>query len=270
MSLPDSRESGERMRIRSLSKGLHVLSLFSIERQELTLRDIIKETGFPRPTAYRLARTLEDERYLAFNGETSRYHLGPAMIPALYLIKDHSHLVRLLHDGLLELAEEAGEHASLAMEVDQAAVVIDAASSSQNPFRPNLLVGRVQEGLSTAHSKVFAASKGKDELTALLALPRTAWTEHTITDPAMLAAEIADVAHEGVAFDVEEYRLGLCAVAAPVMDKTGAVVASVSIEVSVERFGEARRRLLAEMTKAFAERMSSELGYSSGSPITSK
>jgi DNA-binding IclR family transcriptional regulator len=262
LSTKNSRESGEGMHIRSLAKGLEVLGMFTIERAEWTLKDIVRETGFPRPTAYRLVRTLEDEHYLVFNQQTSRYHLGPAMIPALYLLQCHRDLVRLLHDHLQELAENAGEHASLAVEVDRTAVVIDSASSSHNLFQPNIPIGRVHEGLCTAHLKLLAAFKDQDELAALLAQPQVAHTVHTIIDPGMLAAQMAMVVHEGVAYDIEERWMRVCAVAAPVRDRSGAVAASVSVVVSVERFGEERRRLLAETVRSFAAKMSAKLGYS--------
>ena len=260
---PESAEAGDALHVRALSKGLQILSMFMVERPELTLKDIVRETGFPRPTAYRLARTLEDELYIVFNPVTGRYHLGPAMIPALYLLKDPSNLVRLLHSHLQDLAETAEEHASLAVEVDRAAVVIDSVSSSRNLFQPNLPVGRVQEGLATAHRKVFVAFKKSDELAALLAEPQVAHTAHTLTDPKSIAADLATVAREGVAFDIDEYWTGVCAVAAPVRDRSGAVAASLSVVVATERCGEDRRRLLADITKTFAQKMSFELGHSS-------
>jgi DNA-binding IclR family transcriptional regulator len=258
---PDLFEEKDGLHVRSLSKGLQVLSLFTVERPELTLKDIVHETGFPRQTAYRLARTLEDEAYLICDSATSRYRLGPAMIPALYVLKDHSNLVRMLGGHLQELADIAGEHASLAMGVEGTAVVIDSVSSAHNPFQPMVPVGRVHEGLTTAHSKVLAAFGSQESLAGLVAKPHPARTVHTITDPELIAAEMARIVREGVAYDVEEHWDRVCGVAAPVRDRSGAVVASVSVVTSVERFGPERRRLLAEVTRTFAAKMSAELGH---------
>ena len=257
-------DQGDALHIRSLSKGLQVLSLFTVERPEWTLKEIVKETGFPRPTAYRLLRTLEDERYVAFDPETTRYHLGPAMIPALYLLKDHSNMVRLVQGHLQELANIAGEHASLAVAIERTAVVIESASSANNPFQPTIPIGRVHEGLVTAHSKILAAFKKPAELKIMLAEPQVAHTAHTITDPQMLAEEMARIVRDEMAYDIEENWLGVCGVAAPVRDRSGAVVASLSVVVSVERFTPERRRLLTEIVKSFAAKMSVELGYVGG------
>ena len=96
----------------------------------------------------------------------------------------------------------------------------------------------------------------------MLSEAQIARTAHTITDPQMLRAEIERAAREGVAFDVEENWSGVCAVAAPIRDRSGAVVASVSVVVSVERFTPERRKLLAETVRTFANKMSYELGHS--------
>ena len=43
---------------------------------------------------------------------------------------------------------------------------------------------------------------------------------------------------EGVAFDIEERNLGTCAVAAPVRDQLGKVIAALSVIVPTGRFGD--------------------------------
>jgi IclR family transcriptional regulator, KDG regulon repressor len=257
----ESLERGDALIVRSVVKALRVLNLFTVERSEWTEKEIVRATGFPRPTVYRLIRTLEEELFLLYNPATSGYHLGPAMIPALYVLKNHSNLVRLLQGQLKELADVAGEHASLAVGIENTAVVIDAVSSSYNPFQPMVPVGRVHEGVVTAHTKIMAAF-GKPEEVELLSQPQTARTPHTIVDPQELFAELERVKREQVAYDIEENWTGVCGVAAPVRDRSGTVIASVSVVVSIERFGLERRRLLADIVKTYGLKMSLELGYS--------
>lgn len=262
LSLGD-RDSSDRLRVRALSKGLEILSLFSADRPELSLRDIVSETGFPRPSAYRLLRTLQDAHYLVLDAQTSNYRLGPAMIPALNLLRQHSNLARLLQEDLQALADVSGEQACLAVTAERTAVVIATTASSSNPFLFAFPKGRIHAGLASALSKVLAAFMDRQELAAVLATPSVACTVHTTTDPGLVAAEIARVAEEGVAFDIEEYLIGVGSVAAPIRDRSGAVVAAVAVLAAVDRFGAERRPLLADMVKTFAARMSAQLGYSS-------
>jgi DNA-binding IclR family transcriptional regulator len=55
------------------------------------------------------------------------------------------------------------------------------------------------------------------------------FTPRTVTDPNALETELAEVRATGVARACEEYEVGLNAVAAPVRDRFGVVVAAVSV-----------------------------------------
>jgi len=245
---------------KTLAKGLTILTLFSGATPELSLAEIARKAGLPRATAYRLARTLQTERFLVFNPSTSRFHLGPALIPALYALRDHTHLARLLRPSLRELAETSGEHADLATEIDGAVVVIDSVASSHNPFQFLGTIGPLHDGLGSAHSKAIAAFKDKEELARRLSVPQPPRTPHTITDPVRLAAELADIVQQGVAFDQEEYVAGVCAIAAPVRDASGRVTASVAIALPALAFEQGDRQRLANIVKACAAAMSAQLG----------
>jgi DNA-binding IclR family transcriptional regulator len=250
----DAPSSSAGLEAKTLIKGLAVLTLYSSRTPELTMAEIARRTGLPRATAYRLVRTLRTERFLVFNPSTSRFHLGPALIPALYTLKDHTHLAKLLRPNLKKLAETSGEHADLATEVDGAVVVIDSVASSHNPFQLLSTIGPLHEGLGSAHSKVLAAFKDGEELARLLS------TSRNITDPEALASEMAEVARQGVAFDCEQYVPGVCAIAAPVRDASGKVTASVAIALPSLAFERGDRQRLAGIVKACAAAMSAHLG----------
>ena len=78
----------------------------------------------------------------------------------------------------------------------------------------------------------------------------------------MLARELELAASEGVAFDIEERNIGTCAVAAPVRDQLGKVVAALSVIAPTGRFGPAEKKSHAEAVKASAVALSGFLGYS--------
>ena len=67
-------------------------------------------------------------------------------------------------------------------------------------------------------------------------------TPRTITDPGELAAQLDEVRRQGVAFDIEERDMGTCAVAAPVRDQTGKVIATLAVVVPTGRFDEEAQR----------------------------
>ena len=247
--------------VRALAKGLSVLGLFDAENREWTLDEIAERAGLPRMTAYRMIRTMEAARYLVRDAVTNRYHLGPALLAATYLSEGYAELVEIAKPYLRELTEKTGESATLAVEVDGVAVSVDLVDTPR-PFLREVAVGRIIGDTANANGKVFAAFKGGSERAAILAQPHPQITPNTVTDPAELAAELDGVARDGVAFDMEERNTGTCAVAAPVRDQLGKVIAALSIVVPTGRFGPAERPRHAEAVKTAADSLSAFLGYS--------
>jgi IclR family transcriptional regulator, KDG regulon repressor len=130
------------------------------------------------------------------------------------------------------------------------------------PFRREVAVGRIIGDTANANGKVFAAFKTGAERASILAQPHPQITPNTITDPQQLAAELEQVARDGVSFDLEERNVGTCAVAAPVRDQLGKVIAALSIVVPTGRFGAAERPPYAEAVRTAADSLSAFLGYS--------
>jgi IclR family KDG regulon transcriptional repressor len=247
--------------VRALSKGLNVLGLFDAENREWTLDEIAERSGLPRMTAYRLIRTMEAAGYLVRDPVTSRYHLGPALLATTYISETYLELVSIARPYLRELVAKTGESATLAVEVDGVAVSVDTVDTAR-PFRREVASGRIIGDTANAHGKVFAAFKSEAERADIIAREHVQMTPHTITDPVALAAELERVRREGVAFDIEERNIGTCAVAAPVRDQLGKVIASICLVVPTGRFAADERPGFAEAVEAAAASLSAYLGYS--------
>ncbi|MGR6998928.1 IclR family transcriptional regulator domain-containing protein [Yinghuangia aomiensis] len=85
-------------------------------------------------------------------------------------------------------------------------------------------------------------------------------TPRTVTNPAALRKEIGQIRKRGYATSVAERQEGAAAVAAPVLDHDGCVMAVVSLAGPQFRF----RQRLAECAPSVvrtAERLSAEFGY---------
>jgi len=247
--------------VRALAKGLSILALFDGENREFSLDEIAERTGLPRMTAYRMIRTMETSWHLVRDPVTNRYHLGPALLASTYLSEGYAELSDIVRPYLHDLVEKTGEAATLATEVDGVAVSVDMVDTPR-PFRREVAVGRIIGDTASATGKIFAAYKPAAERARILSRPHPQLTPNTITDSAALAEELDRVVKEGVAYDFEERNLGTCAVAAPVRDQLGAIVAALSVIVPSGRFGPDEQRVCADAVKASAEALSAFLGYS--------
>jgi DNA-binding IclR family transcriptional regulator len=86
-------------------------------------------------------------------------------------------------------------------------------------------------------------------------------TAHTITSERELEAQVEAAARDGYAFSVEELEQGLNAVAAPVRDHTGGVIAALSVSGPVYRFTEERMREATPDVVAAAAAISHRMGH---------
>jgi IclR family KDG regulon transcriptional repressor len=247
--------------VRALAKGLSILGLFDAENREYTLDEIAAKTGLPRMTAYRMIRTMESAWYLVRDPVTNRYHLGPALLATMYLSGGYAELAAIVRPYLQELTEETGEASTLAIEVDGVAVSVDMVDTSR-PLRREVAVGRIIGDTASANGKIFVAFRSAAARAEILAQPHPQLTPNTITNSQALARELDRVMTEGVAFDIEERNLGTCAVAAPVRDQLGKVIAALSVIVPSGRFGPDEKQRYAEAVKATATSLSAFLGFS--------
>ena len=244
--------------VRSLARGLSILALFDVEHPEWALGEISEATGIQKTTAYRLLRTLEWKGFVAYDPTSEKYHFGRAAIPGFYLSLSYIEIARVARPYLDDLARSTGETIELAVEGEGGAVVVDQVLTP-SPFKPNQPIGRVFHDLSNSNMKMLVAFKPNSERTRILSSPLAKLTPHSVTDPDDLAQLLTRVAQEGLAWDLEEHELGVCAVSAPVLGPDGDLRAVVTVVSPTERFGPKERRKKGEAVRTTAALISGHL-----------
>jgi DNA-binding IclR family transcriptional regulator len=106
-----------------------------------------------------------------------------------------------------------------------------------------------------AMGKVVLAELDRDGLRRYLAGGLRAYTEHTITAPARLLAELELARRDGFAVDREEFDTSFCCVAAPIRDERGRFKAVLALSVTSNVF-DAERDHLADVVRGVAARAS--------------
>ena len=185
--------------------------------------------------------------------------------PVAYLTQEHSELVRVARPHLEELAKRTGETASLGVEVDGLVVVVDEFLTSR-PSKLHLPVGQARDDLSMADAELFLAFKSQSDRQRRIDAGWPRLTPNTIDDAGVLMRQLDEVKAQGVAFDLEEQRLGVCAMSAPVFDVLGRLRACMDVVVPAERLSPTDLERYAVEVKVEALALSKDLGYES--PLT--
>jgi DNA-binding IclR family transcriptional regulator len=106
-----------------------------------------------------------------------------------------------------------------------------------------------------AMGKVVLAELESEGLRRFLAGGLRAYTEHTITDPQELLAELELARQDGFAVDREEFDTSFCCLAAPIRDERGRFRAVLGLSVTSSVF-DAERTQLADIVRGVAARAS--------------
>lgn len=102
-------------------------------------------------------------------------------------------------------------------------------------------------------SKVLLAYLAREERRQLLSKPLERYTANTITDPAVLEAELAQIRAQGWAHDAGEFSERVKSYAAPIWNRAGDVVAAISVAFAANDNQAFHRHVLDSVLRAAQE-----------------
>ncbi len=211
--------------VQSLDRAIVLLDLLADAGGEVAISRLAELSGLPLPTIHRLMRTLVTHGYVRQEA-SRRYALGPR------LIRLGEGAARQLgtwaRPQLVELVAAVGETANLAL-LEGDDVVYVAQVPSTHSMRMFTEVGRRVFAHCTGVGKALLAQLPAETVQEILA--RTgmpAQTPHTLTDPATLLRELAQIRQQGYAVDDGEQEVGVRCLAVPVLGAPAMAAISVS------------------------------------------
>lgn len=210
----------------------------------LTFSRLAERTGLPKTTVHRICRALERVGYVAVDPTSGRRELGSGL---LRLAATARRDLRSIIEPYLEaLSKQLNETVDLAV-LDGNQVLYVA--QHQAPQRELMAIARVGvhfPAYSLASGKALLAQLPADELRRRLPARLEPTLEGKAPSRDALLRELADVHAGGLAYDREEIREGICAVAVAVTDVDGSA-ASISVPMPATRFYEDQDRVVAAL-----------------------
>lgn len=251
--MASSAQQQDRGSSSSLRRALRLLDSFTPERPELTIRELSQLSGTPRTTTHRLAQDLLEWGALERGSRGLRlgvklFELGTLAPSQLTLNEAATGFLHTLNEVTkltTNLAIREGSEIVYLVKIGTAALHV-----------PHSRLGGRGHLHATGLGKALLAFAPSDVVDEVLSGPLAAVTPHTITDPSRLRAELAGVRRERRAYDLEESRVGLFCVAAPILDKNGVALAAVSV-TGATAFSQAER--FAPVVMATAQSISRRL-----------
>ncbi|MEV4320395.1 IclR family transcriptional regulator [Actinocrispum sp. NPDC049592] len=244
--------------VQSVQRAVQLLRLLAAGGPRLGLAELAERVGVAKPTVHALLRTLEAEGLVSQDRQTGRYVLGPGVLSlGNAFLETHELRMRSLTWADL-LASRANEAVWVGVLTDDHVLVV------HHAFRPEGAVQILEVGASIpwhtcALGKAIVAFQPalQDELLARGLEPLTG---RSVTDPAVLASQLAEVRETGYAREDQESTLGDAGIAAPVFDRSG-LAGAIGVVGPVERLlSGGQGQELAVKVREVARQLSRELG----------
>ena len=228
-----------RIGVQVIARAAEICRELATATDGLTTAELVERMGLTRPTVYRILRALIDEDFVR-QVAPGRFTIGPA-----FMVIAGSTYGGLRHDMrpfMMGLSKQLGETIDLAVLDNGEALFVDQFAAVQG-LRVVAHMGARLPLHCTASGKALLAVLTADEVEQALPHTLEVFTPNTNTDRAVLSSELERIRETGVAYDREEFVLGVCAVATPVHDAVGAVGA-FTVEVPATRFYGAEEKIV--------------------------
>jgi IclR family transcriptional regulator, pca regulon regulatory protein len=244
--------------VQSLERGLAVIRAFDHEHPELTLSEVAAVTGVTRAVARRFLLTLASLGYVRSDGRF--FSLTAKVLELGYAYLSSLSLPEVAEPHLEDLVGEVNESSSVSV-LDGHDVVYVARVPVSRIMTVSISVGTRFPAYATSMGRVLLAGMTEEELTSYLAAVRLEpLTARTVSSVAALRGEVARVRSQGWALVNQELEEGLRALAAPIRDRSGKVVAALNVSAHASRTSlEAMRRDLLPPLLKTAARVEADL-----------
>ncbi|KEO84727.1 IclR family transcriptional regulator [Tumebacillus flagellatus] len=244
---------------KTVVKSVELLNLF-LTNSRLTLTEMVQLLQAPKTSVYRMARSLEDMGFLT-KGPDNKYALGLLFLQFGKLVSERLEVRHVALPIMKRLRDEVDEAVNLIIPDGGDAIYIEKLDTN-HPVRVYTQVGRRAPMYAGACPRILLTHLPEEELERYLArtelLP---FASGTITDRYHLREVLDESRRTGYTVSHSELEDHTSAVAAPIRDHSGLVIAGLSIAGPTSRFQAEHLPPLVEACVQGAQEISMALGW---------
>jgi DNA-binding IclR family transcriptional regulator len=245
--------------IKVIAKAFRVLeALHEYDGSGVRLSEIAVRVKLPTVTVFRILRTLESLGYVNFDGTSETYRLAPRL-------KDLGQsniavtVTRLARPSMMRLLAEFEQTVNLALLENGKLVyrdMIEGLQSIRMQPIPGVFLSLTESALGLSILAHLPAKEAES-----LILSSTNWKTLPRARKENIISELRRVRRAGYALDNEMFEKGLRCVGAPIFDKEGRPIASMSVSGSSSIITQRVTRVIAKRVKEECDRISAALGH---------
>jgi DNA-binding IclR family transcriptional regulator len=197
-----------------LKKAVEIIKLIVKENKPLGVTDIARTLFLSKSTTFGILKSLEEEGFLVKDGQSKKYTTGNALFELSKKILRTTDVAVTARPHLAKLMASVEETVFLGIREDDRVKVLDVLEP-QKEFKISSSIGTTFGLTAGVFGKIFLSSMEDKEVAELLSQKGLRkYTENSVTDVDQFLKEIEKTKSQGYAVDLEEYLMGMRAIAA--------------------------------------------------------
>jgi DNA-binding IclR family transcriptional regulator len=246
----------------SVRRALRLLQAFDRYHPRRSVGELATLTGLHKSIVTRLMATMAHEGFVVQDPATRRYMIGPMLFSAGSLYEPAAMYREVSEPVLNELATRCRYTCGIGVPIGAEVIMVAVVEAPvTDGIRVTMSVGTRRPAYIGSTGKVILSGMADHQVRSILgdgSLKQ--WTPNTPASVDLLLRELVDIRQRGYATNREESRLGSGGVAAPIVDRLGAVTAGLFITFPVQFVPQDAMHALAELAVEAARRISRQLG----------
>lgn len=207
-------------KVPSIYKCFKILDIFVNSKKALGISDVANSLGYHKGTVFNIIYSLADIGVLE-NGEGNKFHLGTHLYKLGKAAARGSELISTVHPYLEEINQKTRVSVFLGTRSGMRAVILDKVDSFAE-IKVSTEVGMSLPLFAGAIGKALLSLMHDDEIDKVLSQNQLRkFTRFSCVDKEKYKAMIKKSRQDGLAFDKEEYREGIWAMAVPLKYEKG-------------------------------------------------
>ncbi|KOG27006.1 transcriptional regulator [Streptomyces viridochromogenes] len=222
--------------MKSVTRSLRILEAVA-QHQPVTVGELTKLFGLPKSTVQRTLVTLAEAGWLRANRrDTTRWEIGARVLAVRPAALQGSSLFAAAREPMIRLRDAVNETIHLSVpDALQCMVVVDRVDCD-HPVRTFHTIGDTSPLHATAVGRAVLAHLPRRDVEGLIAAGLERFSDTTPVEPDELRAELDRIRTDGYAVNRNQFRPGVCAVAAAVLDGDGTPLAAVAVSMPEARY----------------------------------
>ena len=257
--------------VKSATRVIQILESVGASKNGNSHAELSAALNIPKGSLSLLLADLVAHDFLSLRKEDERrYIIGPQILVLAGKYLTDLDIVQLGRPLVHEVMTTTDESSALALRKGDEMLIVYGENCSQ-PLKRTVEIGYRAPLYTTAGGKAILAHQSHEEIGQYLSSAKlTPKTHTTITDSKTLLKELKAIRLEKIAYAREERYEGLIAMAAPVFDLFGSVVAAIVVTLPTIRFNAKSEKRFKKTLIGASEKLSRQLGFNPNSKSRNK